>query len=127
MVRHARARRQDRYLFVGDFNSGESGVDTEGYRFGAGDRFPALWSLGWVDAWRAVHGGRREYSWYSTGRGSVQRNGFRLDHALVSPALAAHVVTCHYSHAEREQQLSDHSALLLECSVPPQRCAAPVR
>ncbi|HUQ84473.1 MAG TPA: endonuclease/exonuclease/phosphatase family protein [Gemmatimonadaceae bacterium] len=117
MVRHARTRRDQPYILIGDFNSGESGVDTEGYRFSAGDRFLALRSLGWVDAWRTVHGDRREYTWYSIGRGNVRLNGFRLDHALVSPALAAHVSGCHYSHAEREERLSDHSLMLLEYEI----------
>lgn len=118
MVGHARSRCNQPYILIGDFNSGESGVDTEGYRFSAGDRFLALRKLGWVDAWRTVHGDRREYTWYSIGRGNVRLNGFRLDHALVSPALAGHVSSCHYSHAEREACLSDHSLMLLEYGSP---------
>ena len=119
LVRHTRTRLTERYLLIGDFNSGESGVDAERYRFSTGDRFLALRSLGWVDAWRTHHGDRREYTWYSIGRGNVRLNGFRLDHAFVSPSLAGHVSACHYSHAEREERLSDHSLLVVECSAAP--------
>jgi endonuclease/exonuclease/phosphatase family metal-dependent hydrolase len=54
----------------------------------------------------------REFSWYST-RG----NGFRIDHAFLSPALAARAGEIRYSHDERFTGLSDHSALILDLDV----------
>jgi exonuclease III len=39
---------------------------------------------------------------------------WRIDHAFVSPPLADAVRSCRYSHAEREQGLSDHSMLINE-------------
>jgi exodeoxyribonuclease-3 len=114
MIKHAQTRLQHQYLMIGDFNSGESFVDTETYQFSGCDQFVALRSLGFVDAWRATHGDRREYSWYSFGRGNVRLNGFRLDHALASPRLASSLSACRYSHGERDARLSDHSILLLE-------------
>lgn len=39
---------------------------------------------------------------------------WRIDHAFVSPPLAASVRDCHYSHTERERNLSDHSMLIIE-------------
>jgi exonuclease III len=44
----------------------------------------------------------------------VALNGFRIDHAMASASLAGEATGCYYSHAEREQRLSDHSALLVE-------------
>ena len=128
MVRHAKLRLDQRYLLIGDFNSGESLVDTEKYQFTSGDRFLALRSLGLVDTWRAEHGDKREYSWFSFGRGNVQLNGFRLDHALASPMLAECVSSCRYSHAEREARLSDHSILLIDTAERPSpECGATQR
>ena len=72
--------------------------------------FQRLLDLGWVDAWRAVHGARREYTWFSPRRGY----GIRLDHAFLSPAMAARLADCRYSQAEREAGLSDHAALVLD-------------
>jgi len=40
--------------------------------------------------------------------------GYRLDHALISPALLPRVVDVQYSHAERGKGMSDHSGLVLQ-------------
>jgi endonuclease/exonuclease/phosphatase family metal-dependent hydrolase len=60
---------------------------------------------GWRDAFRSVHGyARRDRSW-------AMRTGYgwRLDHIVVSPGLAA--VEADYVHDWRTERLSDHSAL----------------
>jgi exonuclease III len=64
--------------------------------------------LGWVDAYRSLHGyGERSASWtYAHDRG-----GWRLDHVLLNalrPSAAA------YAHDWRRAGLSDHSALVVE-------------
>jgi exonuclease III len=60
---------------------------------------------GWRDAFRTLHGyAARDRSW-KTGR----HPGYRLDHILISPGLAA--LACAYDHAVREDGLSDHSAM----------------
>ncbi len=65
---------------------------------------------GWSDAFRSLHGYEaRDRSW-RTGR----HPGYRLDHILVSPALAS--VACAYDHSLREDGLSDHSALVARVS-----------
>jgi len=69
---------------------------------------------GWIDTWRHVHGRASEYTWYSRRRGGLSGNGYRLDHAFVTPTLLPFVRDCRYSHAEREAGLSDHSLLILE-------------
>jgi exonuclease III len=60
---------------------------------------------GWRDAFRALHGYEaRDRSW-KTGR----HPGYRLDHILLSPALAP--IDSAYDHGLREDGLSDHSAM----------------
>jgi exonuclease III len=68
--------------------------------------------IGFCDLWRRRYPDGREFSWYST-RG----NGFRIDHAFLSPALAGRAGEIRYSHDERTSGLSDHSALLLDLDV----------
>jgi exonuclease III len=68
-----------------------------------------LEEIGFCDLWRRRNPDGREFSWYST-RG----NGFRIDHAFLSPALAVRAGSIHYSHAERLAGLSDHSPSVLE-------------
>jgi exodeoxyribonuclease III len=69
-----------------------------------------LRDLGWVDAFRELHGyGAREASWTF----AQDRGGWRLDHVLVerlAPVSAA------YAHDWRRAGLSDHSALVVDLS-----------
>ena len=64
--------------------------------------------------WRHFHGDATEYTWYSLPKGGAPANGFRLDHAFATPSLLPRVTACRYSHAEREQKISDHSPMILE-------------
>jgi exodeoxyribonuclease III len=108
VVAAARTYREEPFLIMGDFNVGRHGLDESGATFTCTRLLGQLASLGYVDAWRNRHGPRREFSWYSHNGA-----GFRIDHAFASAALAPRLRDCRYSHAEREQGLSDHSALLL--------------
>ncbi len=96
-------------IIAGDFNSGKNGVDQAGQSFWYEDKMIALEQIGYVDAFREVHGDVREFSWFSH-----QGNGYRYDHTFVHPALAQLISDCWYSHDERESGLSDHSVMLLE-------------
>jgi exonuclease III len=116
MVGHATRRADNRYLLIGDFNAGESFVDAHAYKFMSSDYLVAIREAGFVDLWRARNE-ETEHTWFSFGRGGVALNGFRIDHAMASAALAGDATRCYYSHVEREARLSDHSALLVEFSV----------
>lgn len=105
----AEARLGQPYLLAGAWNTGAHGLDESGKTFVCAEHFGRLSQLGWIDLWRRHNPGRTEWTWYST-----HRNGFRVDHAFASPALAARVIACRYSHVEREAKISDHSLLLLE-------------
>ena len=96
-------------LLVGDFNTGRHFEDEPGKILMCVEQFEALLAAGWVDAWRARHPRAREFTWYSHMGG-----GFRLDHALMSPSLAAACKVITYDHSVREQGLSDHSAIVVE-------------
>ena len=100
-------------LIVGDLNTGKHRVDEAGATFIAADYLERLEGLGFTDAWRHFHGPAREYSWFST-----KGNGFRVDHAFVSEALLRRLRRVDYSHAEREEGISDHSILLIDLEPP---------
>jgi exonuclease III len=64
---------------------------------------------GLVEAWRTLNKDVRQYSWVNN-RG----DGFRIDHAFLSPILRPRLVRASYSHAERKDKISDHSLLIVE-------------
>jgi len=95
-------------LMAGDFNTGKDPIDGDLRKFGFTGHFEALQACGFVDVWRHFHGQRSETTC------SVQGKNYRLDHVLASPAALNRIVSCSYSHLEREESISDHSALLIE-------------
>jgi exonuclease III len=99
-------------LLMGDLNSGSHYADEQEDSLPAADLFDRLSGIGWVDLWRRQHGDKREFTWFSN-----HGNGFRLDHAFSSPALAGRVVRCEYSHAERIDRISDHSMQIVEVAT----------
>lgn len=109
VIRAGRRRRREDALFIGDFNTGKHYLDEPGKTFVATEHMERLERLGFVDAWRRANPVGREFSWYSP----QANNGFRLDHAFLSPALSDRVNAVRFSHAERERRLSDHSALIV--------------
>jgi len=107
-------RAHERFLLIGDFNTGLHGIDEVGSTFHCAEDFARLSGIGWTDVWRNFHGQASEYTWFSTLRGGRIGNGFRLDHAFATQSLLPQISACRYSHAEREQNISDHSVLILE-------------
>jgi exodeoxyribonuclease III len=99
-------------LAIGDFNTCRAYLDEAGAIDPTGHFMDAIEHIGFRDLWRHRHPDRREYSWFST-----KRNGFRIDHAFLSTALAACTGTIYYSHEERIAGLSDHSPLILELTA----------
>jgi len=98
-------------LILGDFNSGKHYIDEPKNSLLCAYEFQAMETKHkWIDAWRSRNIDRKEFSWYSPGRG----NGYRFDHAFASPSLDQKISDIFYSHAEREAGLSDHSPMILE-------------
>ena len=114
-------------VILGDLNTGLHRVDEEQATFRCAPSFKGLTDSGWTDAFRHLHGDQRAYSWWST------RRGFRLDHAFVTPTLAAAVKSAEYiartpSHVLAHEgprpwpkdlgpALSDHAALVIEINA----------
>ena len=96
-------------LAIGDFNTCRAYVDEPGAIDPCAHFLDEVAAIGFCDLWRQRYPDGREFSWYST-RG----NGFRIDHAFLSPALVGRTSELRYSHDERTSGLSDHSALLLD-------------
>jgi exodeoxyribonuclease III len=96
-------------LAIGDFNTCRAHVDELGALDATARFMDGIAAIGFCDLWRHRFPDGREFSWYSH-RG----NGFRIDHAFLSPGLAARAGVIRYSHEERLAGLSDHSVLLLD-------------
>jgi exodeoxyribonuclease-3 len=94
-------------LLIGDLNTGRHEIDEARRTFNLSDRFERL-SEKWIDVWRHIHGDKREFTWFSR-----SANGFRLDHAFVTASMSARIGKVEYSHAEREEGISDHSPLVV--------------
>jgi exonuclease III len=99
-------------LAIGDFNTCRPYLDEAGAIDPTAHYMDSLERIGFCDLWRRRNPEGREYSWFST-RG----NGFRIDHAFLSPSLAARAGAIVYSHEERTAGLSDHSPLILELGL----------
>jgi exonuclease III len=110
---YAASRLGERAVLLGDWNSGAHRLDEAGATLHAAREFASLSGAGWVDAWRSRNPGGREYTWYSKPWG----NGFRLDHAFVSPSLAPRLLDARYDHTTRESGASDHSALVVDLQL----------
>jgi exonuclease III len=105
----------------GDFNTGVSGVVAPvDYRFNCGSQFSDLEAHGWRDAYRELHPGGQQSSWWHKGR------GFRIDHGMLSRGLAAPNSVAYTaeiagtrlvqspSDTAKVAAISDHSALVLD-------------
>jgi exonuclease III len=102
-------RMEHHALAIGDFNTCRAYVDEPGAIDKCAHFMDRVAALGFCDLWRQRYPEGREFSWYSH-RG----NGFRIDHAFLSTALARRAGPIRYSHEERLSGLSDHSALILD-------------
>ena len=99
-------------LAIGDFNTCRAYVDEPGAIDICAHYMDAVEAIGFCDLWRRRYPEIREFSWYST-RG----NGFRIDHAFLSPALAGRAGPIRCSHEDRCVGLSDHAPLVLDLEV----------
>lgn len=112
LLEAARERVSRPFVLLGDFNLGRHRLDETGETFQNTPALGKLATLGYIDVWRHLHPEGREYSWYSH-----EANGFRIDHAFVSPVLAGAVESAWFSHEERDAGISDHSALVVTLDV----------
>jgi exodeoxyribonuclease III len=71
--------------------------------------YEELPNLGWLDGYRFLHPDRVEVSWADS-----EGHGFRFDHTFITADLCDNLVRCEYLHETRDDNLSDHSAMLIE-------------
>ena len=100
---------KEKLIITGDINTGKHFIDEKGATFFHADYLEKIEQKGLIDAWRKVHGEKKEYTWYSHAG-----NGFRLDHFFIDNELSEQIVTCEYIHKYREEKISDHSMMILE-------------
>jgi exodeoxyribonuclease III len=112
LIAFLQSERSRHALAVGDFNTCRPYLDEAGAIDRTAVYMNKIAEIGLCDLWRQRNPDLREYSWFST-----QGNGFRIDHAFLTEALAARTGTIRYSHSERLAGLSDHSLLILDLAI----------
>ncbi|ACZ49285.1 exodeoxyribonuclease 3 [Anaplasma centrale str. Israel] len=77
-------------------------------------RLRAILYSGFTDAFRVLHGGKQEFSWWNYREGSWQRNrGMRIDHILLSPNAVDRLVKCDILSSIRGlESPSDHAPVV---------------
>ena len=78
------------------------------------DALRALFGLGLADAFRLFEQPDKQYSWWDYRQLAFRRNrGLRIDHILLSPALAARCTACTIDREPRKwEQPSDHTPVI---------------
>jgi exodeoxyribonuclease-3 len=78
--------------------------------------YAALVAQGWTDAIRALHPGERIYTFWKYWRGAFERDaGLRIDHLLLSPAIAKRLVAAGVDREPRGwDKTSDHAPAWIE-------------
>ena len=97
---------------MGDFNTGINYIDQKGSSFWHSEYLKKFEDMGLFDAFRYRQGSIVDYSWFSH-----KGNGFRYDHCWVSKHLEKSIVDCTYEHTCRENNLSDHSLMLVQLEL----------
>jgi exodeoxyribonuclease-3 len=80
------------------------------------DAFRALLNLGLADAFRLFDQAEKVFSWWDYRMLAYQKNlGLRIDHILLSPALADECASCRVDKAPRKlERPSDHAPVVAE-------------
>lgn len=106
-------------IVLGDTNTGQPGIDEESKFFNRkeGQWMRSLRDSGWLDAWRALHGDQRVYSWHEP----RQRKGFRIDQAFLNDAALHRLMSITYDWGTQDdgKNPSDHAAMILDIKDAP--------
>jgi len=94
----------------------ERWVDDALFRPEVREAFAQLTAQGWTDAVRSLHPGERIYTFWDYFRNAFARNaGLRIDHLLLSPAVADRLVSAGVDRAIRaKEKSSDHAPTWVE-------------
>jgi exodeoxyribonuclease III len=121
--------RHPRLVVLGDFNVAPAPADVHDPREWEGsvlfseaerEHFRRLLELGLRDAYRLFIHGEQGFTWWDYRLGSFRRNrGLRIDHILVSAALAGDCVSCEVDVVPRKlPSPSDHAPVVAEFRLP---------
>jgi exodeoxyribonuclease-3 len=114
----------------GDFNIAPTDADVwdaravhGGTHVSAAERaaFRQLLDGGLVDAYRALRSEAGRFTWWDYRAGNFQKNyGMRIDHLLVTPALAGRLVWAEIDREARKGKPtpSDHAPLVIDLDAP---------
>lgn len=116
-------------LLVGDFNviptdidvyAPESWRDDALYHPEVRQAYAGLIAQGWTDAIRHLHPGERIYTFWKYWRNSFERDaGLRIDHLLLSPAVAPLLRSASVRRDPRSwDHTSDHAPVMIEMDEP---------
>lgn len=83
------------------------------------DAFRALQNIDFIDAYRLFEQPEKSYSWWDYRQLGFQKNrGLRIDHILLSKALAPHCTACTIDRTPRKwTQPSDHTPVIAELDI----------
>src|SRR6185437_12950246 len=102
------------------------------FRVEVRDAFRRLMAQGWTDALRTLHPGERIYTFWDYFRNAYARDaGLRIDHLLLSPALAPRLTSAGVDRDVRGwEKASDHAPVWIElvgraAAEPPKRAGRP--
>jgi exodeoxyribonuclease III len=118
-LRVARAWSNGPALMCGDTNTGRIGFDADAGASGFNARedgwMTDLHDAGWRDAFRHLHGDRREWTWHSPNAGT----GYRLDQAFVNNGMIDRLAAVKHAWGQderfaRHDAMSDHAALIVD-------------
>jgi exodeoxyribonuclease-3 len=85
-------------------------------------RYRAMLELGYTDAFRSLHPNEvGQFTFWDYFRQAFQNNrGIRIDHFLLSPALATRLKACEIDRGPRAlEKPSDHTPIIVTLSDPP--------
>ncbi|MBV8913567.1 MAG: exodeoxyribonuclease III [Acetobacteraceae bacterium] len=99
----------------------ERWVDDALFRPEVRDGYARLLSQGWTDALRSLHPGERIYTFWDYFRNAYARDaGLRIDHLLLSPAVADRLMAADVDRDVRGwEKSSDHAPTWIELAEPP--------
>jgi exodeoxyribonuclease-3 len=117
-----------RLALAGDFNIAPEDRDVHDPQAWAGQvlfsepekqAFRDLIALGFVDSFRLFEQPERSYTWWDYRMQAFRRKmGLRIDHVLLSTALAPHCTACSIDvEPRRREQPSDHAPVIATLSV----------
>jgi exodeoxyribonuclease-3 len=112
-------------VLAGDYNvmpteidvyAPERWIDDALFRPEVREAYRLLIGQGWTDALRELHPGERIYTFWKYFRNAFARDaGLRIDHFLLSPALAARLVAAGVDREARaREKASDHAPVWIE-------------